>query len=199
MHGSIRSFMLGCCSRRLSLSLSLSVSSNFLTHSLGPSLLWVLQKEPEKKVKVPKVPLSVRFGEWFHHKPVDADDEDTYCGTRNSQKWRKLATFLLFLGFFFLLPQHDAVFGHRHESTVMPRLCFDCASALLHMRYISVSLCGCSVFNSPPQHSNTNSRWCKPFARFPAAGSILLFYTVFYGVLVCFWAICYAGEMPRVQ
>eukprot|EP00037_Helgoeca_nana_P000113 m.20248 g.20248 ORF g.20248 m.20248 type:complete len:297 (-) comp10163_c0_seq1:174-1064(-) len=73
-------------------------------------------KEPEKKVKVPKVPLSVRFGEWFHHKPVDADDEDTYCGTRNSQKWR----------------------------------------------------------------------------------SILLFYTVFYGVLVCFWAICYAGMFANI-
>mmetsp|Transcript_87531 Transcript_87531/g.121487 ORF Transcript_87531/g.121487 Transcript_87531/m.121487 type:complete len:298 (+) Transcript_87531:58-951(+) len=47
----------------------------------------------EKGEKKDKVPFSKKFGEWLHHRPTGPDDEDTYCGTRNAEKWRALLFF----------------------------------------------------------------------------------------------------------
>jgi hypothetical protein len=50
-----------------------------------------LQKEAgdvKTTQKQAKTPLGQRFGEWLHHTPSSAEDEHTYCGTRNTKKWR---------------------------------------------------------------------------------------------------------------
>eukprot|EP00038_Savillea_parva_P025737 m.49261 g.49261 ORF g.49261 m.49261 type:complete len:296 (+) comp7099_c0_seq1:75-962(+) len=57
------------------------------------------KKGAEKKDEGPKMSRGEQCSDWLHHKATGPDDEDTYCGTRNAQKWKEILLFyFLFYG-----------------------------------------------------------------------------------------------------